>query len=201
MNERNLKPTEIYDNIWLDLNNAVNDRSHDYRHAFFSSIESKDTPNSRTVILREVSKNSNFLIFHTDYRSNKIREIKKNKKNLLLFYSIALKQQLRIKVESVIEYNNQVSKNAWDNTTLMSRKCYLTKYEPGFIINKPTDGISENLKGKEPSLNESLEGYKNFAVVKNYIKCIDWLFLSSNGHIRLEFIKTNEKLGSKWLIP
>ena len=48
-------------------------------------------------------------------------------------------------------------------------------------------------------MEQSEEGYKNFTVIKCYIKSIEWLYLAAKGHRRAKFdFKTNV---STWLVP
>ena len=201
MNEECTKPEYVLNRIWLNLEQAVKDRQHDYHNVTFSNLKKNNQVSSRTVILRNFNKKENYLTFHTDIRSPKINEIHYNSKCQILFYSKRLKEQLRIKVLSSVQHNNLIAKKAWDKTQFMSRKCYLTSYPPGTEINKPSDGIPKYLKGKEPQKNESEMGFMNFSVIINYIESIDWLFLSSQGHKRLLFYKLSGKWKSKWKIP
>lgn len=201
MNENKLKPHILLDEIWSHLEKATKDRGHDYHNAIFSNLENLYQVSSRIVILRNFSKYENYLSFHTDYRSNKIKQIKKNNRCFLLFYSHKIKQQLRINVKSIIHYNDDISLKYWKKTKLMSRKCYLTSFPPGSLTNRPNDGISNTLKGIEPNKTISEKGYINFAVVLNYIQSIDWLHLSSQGHRRLYFKKIKNKWTSEWRIP
>ena len=83
----------------------------------------------------------------------------------------------------------------------MSRKCYLTSIAPSTEVDKASDGIPIDFKGRDPSKNESELGYKNFAIVLNFIESIEWLSLSSQGHKRISFNWINGKIISKWKIP
>ena len=165
MEHDNLKPNSIIEQIWSNLNDGVQDRDHDYHTAVFSSLDNNHQPTSRTIILRSCIKEDKILTFHSDFRSPKTIDIKKNNECFLLFYSSKLKEQLRIKVLSSLQYKNHITKEAWEKTQLMSRKCYLTSFPPGHLINYPTDGIPDHLIGKEPEKIESEKGYINFCVI------------------------------------
>ncbi len=201
MKEENFNSNNIINNIFLNLEKAAVDRKHDYHNCIFSNLDLNNQPTSRTVVLRSFNQKDNLLTFHTDYRSIKIKEIEKNNNCIILFYSEALKQQLRIKVLASIQNNNLITKKAWEKTQLMSRKCYLSSLPPGTEIKDSWDGLSNKLIGKEPTKNESEIGYKNFSVIVNKIISIDWLYLSSSGHKRLLFNWKNGKRTDKWKIP
>ena len=84
---------------------------------------------------------------------------------------------------------------------MSSRKCYLTKKNPSSYTNKAEDGLPKHLKGVNPKLDESEQGYKNFVVITNNINEIEWLNLSAKGHRRL-LINFDKKIKKfNWLIP
>ena len=84
---------------------------------------------------------------------------------------------------------------------MSSRKCYLSKKAPSSNTNLPEDGIADSLTGIDPDKEESELGFKNFAVISNKIKSIDWLYLSSLGHKRLRIEINEKKTKYQWLIP
>ena len=141
------------------------------------------------------------LNFHTDFRSPKIFSLQQNSNSLFVFYDHNLKIQLRIKTTSIINNQNKVTEEMWQKTKLFSRKCYLTEKAPSSFTDLPEDGINENLRGQEPSLEESEKGYKNFTVVQNQIQEIDWLFLAARGHRRLKITMEDKMPTYQWIIP
>ena len=77
----------------------------------------------------------------------------------------------------------------------------MTKKAPSSPTNIPEDGIDISLQGKEPSREESEKGYKNFTVVQNKIREIDWLYLEASGHRRLKITFKENIKNFEWLIP
>ena len=110
---------------------------------------------SRVVVLRKFDKNLLKLNFHTDFRSPKIKNLIQDNNSSFVFYDFKLKIQLRIKTHSAINNKNNISKNMWEQTTLSSRKCYLTEKEPSSKTTLPEDGIPNHLKGIDPLREES----------------------------------------------
>ena len=141
------------------------------------------------------------LNFHTDFRSPNVTSLKQNNNSLFVFYDHKLKIQLRVKTVSIINNQNTIAEEMWEKTKLFSRKCYLTEKAPSSVTSLPEDGIDESLKGKEPTLEESKKGYKNFTVVQNEIQQIDWLYLAASGHRRLKVILKNKIPSFEWIIP
>ena len=77
--------SKIEKKIWELLNTAVNERSSEFRTPVFICGDDKDL-DGRVVVLRKADKDKNFIQFHSDIRSSKIKKIKKNPNCSILFY-------------------------------------------------------------------------------------------------------------------
>ena len=192
---------EIFEEIKTNLTRGVKDRKHAFHNPVFCNVDQDGGVDSRVVVLRKFDPINMILNFHTDYRSPKVSNLKQNNKSMLVFYDHKLKTQMRIKTTSIINYQNEIAKEMWDKTKLLSRKCYLTSKDPSSLTTLPEDGIPEHLIGKEPEFEESEKGYKNFTVIENKINEIDWLYLEISGHRRLNLLFQNNKPQFQWLIP
>ena len=192
---------EIFEDIKKHLTRGVKDRKHAFHNPVFCNVDQGGSGDSRVVLLRKFDPIKMILNFHTDYRSPKVSNLKQNNKSMFVFYDHKLKIQMRIKTTSIINYQNEIAKEMWDKTKLLSRKCYLTSKDPSSLTSLPEDGIPEHLTGKEPEFEESEKGYKNFTVIENKINEIDWLYLEISGHRRLNLLFQNNKPQFQWLIP
>ncbi len=192
---------EIYEDIKKNLARGVKDRKHNFHTPVFCNTSENGDIESRVVVLRKFDPKNMILNFHTDFRSPKVKCLKKSNKSLFVFYDHKLKIQMRIKVNSIVNNQNNKSKEMWDKTRLLSRKCYLTSKDPSSPTSEPEDGIPNHLVGREPEYEESEIGYKNFTVIENKINEIDWLYLEISGHRRLKLIFKNPEPEFQWLIP
>ena len=61
-------------------------------------------------MLRKSDQSNSLLQFHSDIRSEKISKLKNNNSASMLFYDKKEKIQVRIKVECIINYNNEITK-------------------------------------------------------------------------------------------
>ena len=190
---------EIEKKLWSLLIRAVNDRSSEFRTPVFICGD-KNNLDGRVVVLRKVDEKNLSLQFHSDIRSTKIDTIKKNPNSSILFYGKKEKIQLRMKVESKLHYNDEITKESWNKTGHISRKCYLVTNGPGTKSEKPTSGLDNKFDNFDFTKEESEAGYKNFCVVKCKIKSIEWLYLAAKGH-RRALIDFQESKKFSWLIP
>ena len=189
---------EIKKKIWSILDDAVINRSSPFRVPVFICGDQSNF-DGRTIVLRKSDKLNNLLQYHTDIRSDKIVKLKNNKNASMLFYDKEEKIQIRIKVECTINHNNEITKKSWSKTGHMSRKCYLVDSGPGTESSIPTSGLNPTVDNFGFTMEQSEEGYKNFAVIQCKIETIEWLYLAAKGHRRARFnLETNK---DTWLIP
>ena len=191
---------DVLNSLYDKLSHGVSDGKDDFHTMIFSNIQNNEVA-SRCVILRHFDRKKRLLVFNTDIRSPKVKAIELNPKTHCLFYHFRDKTQLRITTDSIVHYNDKIHNYGWKKTTLSSRKCYLTKYNPSQKIEGMADGIPSNLKGRIPSAEESELGKTNFAVVVNKIISIDWLYLSSKGHRRALYDFDGEQIKKHWIAP
>ena len=190
--------TEIKKKIWSMLDDAVTNRSSQFRIPIFICGHNNDV-DGRIVVLRKSDRANNLLQFHTDLRSPKVDILKKNNKASLLFYDKEEKIQLRVKVDCEINNQNSTTEESWKKTQHISRRCYLTDSPPGTTSDNPTSGMISKLEDFDYTMEQSEEGYKNFTVIKCKINSIEWLYLAAKGHRRAKFDFQSNK--NAWLVP
>ena len=189
---------EIKNKIWSMFDNAIKDRGSQFRIPVFI-CGGQDDFDGRIVVLRKSDRENNLVQYHSDIRSDKISKLKSNKNAAMLFYDKEEKIQVRLKVECIVNHENDITKQSWLKTGHMSRKCYLVDYGPGTESELPTSGLKPELDNFEFTMEQSEEGYKNFTVIQCKVKSIEWLYLAAKGHRRAKFnLETNE---SSWLVP
>ena len=180
------------------LDDAITNRGSQFRIPTFICGNQADF-DGRIVVLRKSDQHNNIIQFHSDIRSGKIKKLKKNSKAAMLFYDKEEKIQVRLKVECIVNLENNITKESWLKTGHMSRKCYLVDNGPGTKSDNPTSGLKAELDNFEFTMKQSEVGYKNFTVIQCKIKSIEWLYLAAKGHRRAKFDLENNK--DNWLVP
>jgi pyridoxamine 5'-phosphate oxidase len=191
---------DILQDCWHRLINGAVSAKHPFHCPAIATING-DFPEIRTVVLRKALQAERTLIFHTDYRSPKINQIKINNRISWLFYDAKSRIQLRIKTLSAIHHEDELSVKRWNDSKLESKKCYLVQPAPSTISDFPTDGLPEHLNLSDLSEDIVAIGKENFTVVKNLVTEIDWLFLNHDGHSRAKFIFGENNVEKYWMIP
>ena len=189
---------EIQNKYWSMLDDAVTNRGSPFRIPVFMCAH-QDEIDGRIVVLRKSDRGNNLLQFHTDFRSQKVDILKKNKNASLVFYDKEEKIQLRAKIICEINNKNSIAEESWKKTQHISRRCYLTDNAPGSASERPTSGMISKLEDFDYTMEQSEKGYENFTVIKCEIKSIEWLYLAAKGHRRALFNLENNK--KNWLVP
>ena len=192
-------PLEIENKLWSLLFEAVKNRESEFRTPVFICGNKNDL-DGRVIVLRKADKENRFLQFHSDIRSSKIKKIKENSNCSILFYGKKDKIQLRLKVIAEINFKNNITKESWEKTGHISRKCYLVTNGPGSVSEKPTSGLDSKFDNFDFTKEQSEQGYKNFCVIKCKIKTIEWLYLAAKGH-RRALINFEASKKFTWLVP
>ena len=179
------------------MNGAV--KSRDAFHTPCVATQCNGDINLRTVVLRKALPEIKELRFHTDTRSKKWKELSLNPSISALFYDAADRIQIRVKGRAVLQFNNDIPAAAWQKTSLSSRRCYLTNFDPSSFTDNPTSGLPEHIEQENFTLEESEIGFNHFGIVSIQVQNIDWLWLHHAGHRRSYF---DYETGSfSWMIP
>ena len=190
----------IFDEIWTLLARGVVDRSEDFRLPTVI-VNKGEFSDGRIVVLRGAFKDKRVLRFHTDLRSSKISALKNNNNIYFLFYNKKRKIQVRAKGVATIHYQDEVTKEAWEKTQVISRKCYLASQAPGSVSDTPHPGYPKELEGKNPNIEDTEIGFDNFCVIESKINEMEWLYLASQGHRRAKILIKDQKIITDWLTP
>jgi len=191
-----LEPLQIIKSEWENINLGIQKAKHDY-HSFVFSTISKNSPESRTVILRDFDEHKPAIWFHSDRRSKKILHLEENEKVSALFYDKSRKVQLRINGIADIEEDIEHNKRIWDSMRPESKLCYMGPYAPSQKINQFEPNTLKKSAHDLDKKDEHL-GLSRFCRIRIKIKKLDWLKLDYKGHQRLEF-KFGKKVKTQWI--
>ena len=191
-----LEPFQIIKSEWKSINLGIQKAKHDY-HSFVFSTVSKNSPESRTVILRDFDEHKPAIWLHSDRRSKKILHLEENENVSALFYDKSRKVQLRINGIADIEEDIEHNKKIWDSMRPESKLCYMGPYAPSQKISQFEPNTLEKSAHDLDKEDEHL-GLSRFCRIRITIKKLDWLKLDYKGHQRLEF-KFGKKVKTQWI--
>ncbi len=180
----------FFDDMWGELLRGKADSKHAFRYVTLTTIGAENWPSTRTVVLRDVDKETQSLYFFTDKRSTKIKEIESNNKVSLLFYNHKKKLQLRVSGKAVLHTDNKISEQYFEHVRQTDLKDYRT-------INPPGTALSN---GKPEYYNKE-KAAEHFMVIQIKAKKIDYLKLDREAHQRILFELNQENWQSTTLVP
>lgn len=189
---------ELEKDCWIRLlNGAI--KSRDPFHTFCVATQNNGEINIRTVVLRKAILLSRLLRFHTDIRSMKWKDLQSNNSISCLFYDPKSRIQIRAKGKAKLHFNDDITIDEWQKTTLTGRRSYLTHFSPSSFTELPTSGLPVHIEQDNFTLEESEIGQQNFGIVSIRVESIEWLCLNDTGHRRayFDYIKNSYR----WMIP
>ena len=190
---------DILKKVWKHLDLGVLQSKHPFHTPVFGTVN-EGSPELRVVVLRRFWRRPPGLAFHAHAGSPKIDHIAANPSVHWLFYHPDENFQARISGTAKIHSDDELAEEQWEATAPFSRRCYIGK-APGGVSKKPTHGMPDELTGREPTAEESLQGRANFVVISTSIDSIDVMELDVKGHRRSFFDWRNGELETKWLTP
>ncbi|MCU0316629.1 MAG: pyridoxamine 5'-phosphate oxidase family protein [Fimbriimonadaceae bacterium] len=186
--------------VWEELEAAVVQRKSLFHTPVVATFDGK-VPSARTVVLRGVNQAERTLRFHTDRRSSKVRALDKFPALAWHFYDHREKLQIRCVSTAHVLFEGPVWEEAWSQTQLLSRRCYLSEVAPGSVVAEAYPGFPCELVGREPTLEESEPGKENFCCVVGVVSKIEILSLRFEGHERVLFEWDEVAWRESWLAP
>lgn len=188
MRPRLLQLEEIENGIWGELDACVEARPHDpgqheWRVAVLATMGGDGKPDARSIVLREVDAGERQLVFYTDARSPKVRQIAATPEGTLIFWSATLGWQLRMRVRLAVEDSGLAVSSRWARLqTSAGAADYLAAAAPGSPLDAPLIDLGTR---------------SHFAMITALAETVDWLELHPEGHRRALFGHG----GPKWLQP
>ena len=176
------------------LEKSIHERNNNLNILSLATIDLEQKPQVRKIVLREFNQRTLRVRFHTDKRSQKFNEIKKNNNISLLGYDFDDRFQIRIEAKADTSLPKKDLKDIWNNMNSNSKECYSIKNFPG-----------ENIKSLDHILyyedSYKMKSFNNFIAIESKIETLDLLFLHHKGHIRAKFTNLNDNLIGNWVAP
>ena len=186
---------EIEQCIWSELESCVAQRRlpepgehaaseppHEWRVAVLATVDDGEA-DARSVVVREVDAAERRLVFYTDARSPKVRQIEASPQGTLVFFSRELGWQVRMQVRLAVETSGLAVSSRWARLqTSAGAHDYLAANAPGSPLDAPLAELG--VRG-------------HFAMIEAMAETVDWLELAPQGHRRAQF----GGHGGKWLQP
>lgn len=203
------KLSAFYDDLTLSLaelrriiDDGVQNRRSASHHPVVANVDASGNPQQRVLILRGTDWDRREVRFHTDSRSDKIRQYEMHSQTSILVYDEQAKVQIRLSGSARVG-DREVTEIAWSQSTPFARRCYMAESAPGSIAADPTSGLPIWIEGKQPDEEQLAPARENFSVLLVTVDEIEWLYLANSGHrrARWRWDETVRDWSGSWLVP
>lgn len=168
---------------WEELQRATRERAHGWRVMTLATVDAGGAE-ARSIIVREVDASLQRLVFFTDERSPKLRQLQLHPQGTLLAWCRQLSWQIRLRVSLSRESDQRLEQSHWARLQdSPAAQDYLAPRAPG----KPL----AHAAGGPPT------AAAHFAMVNAQVESLDWLELHPDGHRRALF----DAAGGRWVQP
>jgi hypothetical protein len=172
---------ELEEKLKADWGRASVDKRHPWRYPVFATADGTQ-PQQRIVVLRKFIPAKWEFWFYTDYRSQKISDLKENPAVALHFYHPRQQIQVRLQGRSYIEFQNELSASELATLPENQRSDYQSALAPGSPL---TEDMEEG----------PAAAADHFCVLRFEAQALDYLKLSREGHFRA---KGEEQANGSW---
>jgi len=192
-----LPPTlpDVLDTLWSRIAGALDGRWRAWALPTLVTVADDGAPRARVLALRASDRAARRLVFHTDARSDKLRDITAEERVAVLFFDRDDAVQARFDGVCRIHHADPVAAAAWREVSALRRTACAVEAEPGSPLDEPQrfDALR--------TLPDVEDAFTNFAVLEVEADAIDWLWLGPQDMRRARFAWIGGHWSSSWVVP
>ncbi|MEM1086862.1 MAG: pyridoxamine 5'-phosphate oxidase family protein [Pseudomonadota bacterium] len=178
--------SEIETNTWNLLGRAVVDKRSPLRWFTFATVSPDGQPEARTVVLREIDRDTRRITLFTDRRALKVAALQANSKTECHFFDSRKMLQFRLSGVASILTDGSRWQALFDKVPDHALGDYSALIAPG------TSGTMDS---------DSALAADYFTVIDISVQSLDWLSLSRDGHQRARFIWHEGTTKAEFVVP
>ncbi|MBN3786801.1 pyridoxamine 5'-phosphate oxidase family protein [Burkholderia sp. Ac-20353] len=186
-----------YDHIWTCIESGVDVKRSRFTMLQLATLGLDGAPKVRTVVLRQVRRAERRLSFHTDVRSEKVAELRRDPRIALVGNDLDSLVQIRIEGTASICDDEAERRAIWESSRPHTLLLYRAPLPPGTPVASPADAQFRADAGA--SLTD--DGYANFCLIHVKATRLDWLDLAPSGHRRAQFDLRGDGFDGRWVAP
>jgi pyridoxamine 5'-phosphate oxidase len=187
--------TGVLDALWGRIGDALDGRWPSWALPTLVTVTEDGSPRARVLALRSIDRDARRLAFHTDARSDKVREIQAEQRVSLLFFDRDDAVQARFDGICQVHHADPVAAAAWRGVSGLRRAACAVEAEPG----SPLDAAQPF--AALPAMASTDDAFSNFAVLVVEADAIDWLWLGPQDMRRARFAWVGGHWSSSWIVP
>ena len=185
---------QTYDRLWSCLESGVNVQRSPFTMLQAATLGLDGAPKVRTIVLRQVNRVERVLSFHTDARSEKVAELRRDPRLSIVANDLDALVQIRAEGVASICDDEAQRRAIWEASRPHTLLLYRAPLPPGTPVVSPE---AAHLDSTAPAA----DGYENFCLIHMTVTRIDWLELARAGHRRAVFDLNERGYEARWIAP
>jgi hypothetical protein len=174
------------------LAEGAGDPGSGWRHVALGTIGEGGQPRVRTLVLRAFDPQARTLDLHSDRRSAKAAELRRQPRAAVHVWHAPTSEQIRLQGHVSVHAADAVARQAWSALRPASRDTYRVTPGPGTVIGDPGEAM--------PGAGDD-SAFAAFMVLRLHIGEMEYLLIDQSGHRRARFTWAEGRLASMWLVP
>ncbi|MCR4466163.1 pyridoxamine 5'-phosphate oxidase family protein [Burkholderia sp. SCN-KJ] len=191
--------TETYDRLWSCLESGVGAQRSPFTMLQAATLGLDGAPKVRTIVLRQVSRADRLLSFHTDARSEKVAELRRDARIAIVANDLDSLVQIRAEGVASICDDEAQRRAVWQSSRPHTLLLYRAPRRPGTPIESPEE--AHVAAGATTGTAAIDDGYRNFCLLHVTVTRLDWLELARSGHRRAVFDVNDDGYEGRWVAP
>ena len=126
----------LLDDVWRRIAAGLNGRWPPWALPMLATL-SPHGPRARVLALRSVDPAERLFVFHTDARSDKVRELRADGRVSVVFWDPGDAIEARFTGTASVHCRDQVAREAWQQVSLLRRMASAIEYAPGAVLSAP----------------------------------------------------------------
>ncbi|WP_396331406.1 pyridoxamine 5'-phosphate oxidase family protein [Burkholderia anthina] len=190
---------QTYDRLWSCLESGVSVQRSPFTMLQAATLGLDGAPKVRTIVLRQVSRADRLLSFHTDVRSEKVAELRRDPRIAIVANDLDALVQIRAEGTVSICDDDAQRRAIWQSSRPHTLLLYRAPLRPGTPIESPAEAHIAASQSPGAALTD--DGYRNFCLLHVKLTRIDWLDLARSGHRRAVFDLNDDGYEGRWIAP
>ncbi|MGU7838142.1 pyridoxamine 5'-phosphate oxidase family protein [Burkholderia sp. AW33-5] len=193
--------TQTYDRLWSCLESGVGAQRSPFTMVQAATLGLDGAPKVRTIVLRQASRADRRLSFHTDARSEKVVELRRDPRIAIVASDLDSLVQIRAEGVATICEDEAQRRAVWQSNRPHTLLLYRAPLRPGTPIESPKDAHVTVSPDTDTGTATTDDGYRNFCLLHVSVTRIDWLDLARDGHRRAVFDVNDDGYEGRWIAP
>jgi len=188
---------QTYERLWSCLESGVSAQRSPFTMLQAATLGIDGAPKVRTIVLRQVSRADRVLSFHTDARSEKVAELRRDPRIALVANDLDALVQIRVEGAASICDDEAQRRAIWQASRPHTLLLYRAPLPPGTPVASPEVAHVPASQGAA----STDDGYGNFCLLHVTVTRVDWLELARAGHRRAVFDLHESGYEGRWVAP